>query len=58
MNEEQQDLLYEKTLEEIKKVYKPRLKNLTKNKLIDMIIEMSAHISALKQKSDEAKKEL
>jgi hypothetical protein len=51
--EDQKDVLYEETLEEIKKVYKPRLKNLSKNKLIDMVVEMSAHIAALKQKSDE-----
>lgn len=52
-NQESNDAIYEQTLDEIKKAYKPRLKNLNKNKLIDMIVEMSAHIAVLKQKSDE-----
>lgn len=51
-SEEQSDHLYEKTLDQVKKVYKPRLKNLSKNKLIDMIVEMSTHIAALKQQND------
>jgi hypothetical protein len=52
MNESQKDEAYEKVLEKIKQVYKPKLKGMTKNQLINLVVEMSAQTAALKTQRD------
>jgi hypothetical protein len=52
MNESQKDEAYEKVLQEIRKVYKPKLKSMTKNQLINLVVEMSAQTAALKTQRD------
>ncbi len=44
------------TIAEFKKLIKPKLKILTKNQLIDIIIELSSKFESQKQSSDESQK--
>lgn len=55
MNDAPDKALYEKVLKDIKKQYKPRLKNLSKNELIDIVVELSAHSAVMKQLIDDFK---
>lgn len=43
---------YAKLLMQIKKEYKPRLKNQSKGTLIDIIVELSAQVAYYKQEFD------
>ena len=46
------DEAYEEVLEKIRQVYKPKLKSMTKNQLINLVVEMSAQVAALKTQRD------
>jgi len=44
---------YDKLIAETAKEYRPRLKPLSKNQLINIIVELSTHVAILKTKNKE-----